>query len=255
MASGGLCGRHGDRTFPIGWISRRGEGLHLAWFRATVPQAERWMNCEEKHMRLDAVIELRATRCAVQRCRTRVRRCGRVARKWYRRHPGVLTKRLASYRTLTEPLITTIRSGASCKVDGMMTIGTRHAGDTVSLPRSAPWSQGNPKNGRGKRIARAPDGANPALWPEKREICWKGIGAVRRSQGFPEGQEIGSQRSKKKSSRGRARVPGPRRPRTRKTARKVTKSEPNPRHDRKWVPVFPRDKREAFAGDHAQTKR
>jgi hypothetical protein len=22
-----------------------------------------------------------------------------------------------------------------------------------------------------------------------------------------------------------------------------------------WVPVFPRDKREAFAGDHAQTKR
>jgi len=63
---------------------------HPRWFSATVPQAEARMNClKKKHMRLDAVIELRVNESALlQRVETRSRRCGRVARSAYRRHPG-----------------------------------------------------------------------------------------------------------------------------------------------------------------------
>ena len=128
MASGGLV----PDDIVIGIISDRldqpdaAKGFILDGFPRTVPQAEALDELlKKKHMKLDAVIELRVNESALlQRVETRVaemRARGEDVR--VDDTPEVLTKRLASYRSLTEPLIHYYSERRKLlTVDGMMTI-------------------------------------------------------------------------------------------------------------------------------------
>ena len=128
MASGGLV----PDDMVIGIISDRldqpdaAKGFILDGFPRTVPQAEALDELlKKKHMRLDAVIELRVNESALlQRVETRVaemRARGEEVR--IDDTQEVLTKRLASYRQLTEPLIHYYSERRKLlTVDGMMTI-------------------------------------------------------------------------------------------------------------------------------------
>src|SRR5438874_10355421 len=109
MASGGLV----PDDIVIGLISDRldqpdAKGFILDGFPRTVPQAEALDELlKKKRMRLDAVIELRVNESALLQ-RVEARAAETRARGEEVRTddtPEVLTKRLASYRAMTEPLI------------------------------------------------------------------------------------------------------------------------------------------------------
>jgi adenylate kinase len=128
MASGGLV----PDEIVIGIISDRldqpdaAKGFILDGFPRTVPQAQALDDLlKKKHIKLDAAVELRVNESALlQRVETRVaemRARGQEVR--IDDTPEVLTKRLASYRSLTEPLIHYYSERRKLlTVDGMMTI-------------------------------------------------------------------------------------------------------------------------------------
>ena len=128
MASGGLV----PDEMVIGIISDRldlpdaAKGFILDGFPRTVPQAAALDELlKKKHIKLDAVVELRVNESALlQRVETRVaemRARGEDVR--IDDTPEVLAKRLASYRSLTEPLIHYYSERRKLlTVDGMMTI-------------------------------------------------------------------------------------------------------------------------------------
>jgi adenylate kinase len=128
MASGGLV----PDDVVIGIISDRIDqpdarnGFILDGFPRTVPQAEALDELlKKKHLKLDAVVELRVNESALlERVETRVaqmRERGEEVR--VDDTPEVLTRRLASYRALTEPLIHYYSERRKLlTVDGMMTI-------------------------------------------------------------------------------------------------------------------------------------
>jgi len=128
MAGGGLV----PDDIVIGIISDRidqpdaAKGFILDGFPRTVPQAEALDELlKKKHIKLDAVVELRVNESALlQRVETRVaemRARGEEVR--IDDTPEVLTKRLASYRSQTEPLIHYYSERRKLlTVDGMMTI-------------------------------------------------------------------------------------------------------------------------------------
>ena len=128
MAGGGLV----PDEIVVGIISDRldqpdaKKGFILDGFPRTVPQAQALDDLlKKKHIKLDAVVELRVNESAlVQRVETRAgetRARGEEVR--IDDTPEVLTKRLASYRALTEPLIHYYSERRKLlTVDGMMTI-------------------------------------------------------------------------------------------------------------------------------------
>ncbi|MDO9062582.1 MAG: adenylate kinase [Bradyrhizobium sp.] len=128
MASGGLV----PDEIVIGIISDRldqpdaANGFILDGFPRTVPQAEALDELlKKKHIKLDAVVELRVNESALlQRVESRVaemRARGEDVR--IDDTPEVLAKRLASYRSQTEPLIHYYSERRKLlTVDGMMTI-------------------------------------------------------------------------------------------------------------------------------------
>ena len=128
MASGALV----PDEIVIGIISDRLDqpdmknGFILDGFPRTVPQAEALDELlKRKHIKLDAVVELRVNESALlNRVETRVaemRARGEEVR--IDDTPEVLSKRLASYRSLTEPLIHYYSERRKLlTVDGMMTI-------------------------------------------------------------------------------------------------------------------------------------
>jgi adenylate kinase len=128
MASGGLV----PDEIVIGIISDRLDqpdmknGFILDGFPRTVRQAEALDDLlKKKHIKLDAVVELRVNESALlNRVETRVaemRARGEDVR--IDDTPEVLSKRLASYRTMTEPLIHYYSERRKLlTVDGMMTI-------------------------------------------------------------------------------------------------------------------------------------
>jgi adenylate kinase len=128
MASGGLV----PDDVVVGIISDRIDqpdarnGFILDGFPRTVPQAEALDGLlKKKRLTLDAVIELRVNESALlQRVETRVAQM-RARGEEIRADdtPEVLTKRLASYRSQTEPLIHYYSERRKLlTVDGMMTI-------------------------------------------------------------------------------------------------------------------------------------
>lgn len=128
MASGGLV----PDDVVVGIISDRLDqpdaknGFILDGFPRTVPQAEALDELlRHKHLKLDAVIELRVNESALlSRVETRVaqmRERGEEVR--VDDTPEVLTKRLASYRSQTEPLIHYYSERRKLStIDGMMAI-------------------------------------------------------------------------------------------------------------------------------------
>jgi len=128
MASGALV----PDEIVVGIISDRidqpdaRKGFILDGFPRNVSQAEALgKGLDRKHLKLDAVIELRVNESALlQRVETRVaemRARGEVVR--VDDTPEVLTKRLAAYRSQTEPLIHYYSERRKLlTVDGMMTI-------------------------------------------------------------------------------------------------------------------------------------
>jgi adenylate kinase len=128
MANGGLV----PDEIVVNIISDRIElpdakaGFILDGFPRTVPQAEALDELlKHKHMKLDAVIELRVNESAllarVEKRAEETRARGEEVR--LDDTPEVLTKRLASYRSLTEPLIHYYSERRKLlTVDGMMTI-------------------------------------------------------------------------------------------------------------------------------------
>src|SRR6187200_2215211 len=128
MASGGLV----PDEIVIGIISDRldqpdaAKGFILDGFPRTVPQAAALDELlKRKHIKLDAVVELRVNESALlNRVETRVaemRARGEDVR--IDDTPEVLAKRLASYRSLTEPLIHYYSERRKLlTVDGMMSI-------------------------------------------------------------------------------------------------------------------------------------
>jgi adenylate kinase len=128
MASGALV----PDEIVIGIISDRLDqpdmknGFILDGFPRTVPQAAALDELlKKKHIKLDAVVELRVNESALlSRVETRVaemRARGEEVR--VDDTPEVLAKRLASYRSLTEPLIHYYSERRKLlTVDGMMTI-------------------------------------------------------------------------------------------------------------------------------------
>jgi adenylate kinase len=128
MANGGLV----PDDVVVGIISDRidqpdaAAGFILDGFPRTVPQAEALDDLlKNKHMKLDSVVELRVNESAlIDRVETRAaetRARGEEVR--VDDTPEVLTKRLASYRSLTEPLIHYYSEQRKLMtVDGMMTI-------------------------------------------------------------------------------------------------------------------------------------
>ena len=128
MAGGGLV----PDDVVVGIISDRIDqpdarnGFILDGFPRTVPQAHALDELlKHKHLKLDAVVELRVNESALlDRVETRVaqmRARGEEVR--VDDTPEVLTKRLASYRNQTEPLIHYYSERRKLStVDGMMTI-------------------------------------------------------------------------------------------------------------------------------------
>ncbi|TPQ28039.1 adenylate kinase [Bradyrhizobium guangdongense] len=128
MAGGGLV----PDDVVVGIISDRidqpdaKKGFILDGFPRTVPQAEALDDLlKQKHLKLDGVIELRVNESALlSRVETRVaqmRERGEEVR--LDDTPEVLTKRLASYRSQTEPLIHYYSERRKLStVDGMMAI-------------------------------------------------------------------------------------------------------------------------------------
>src|SRR6478672_4667346 len=128
MANGGLV----PDEIVIGIISDRIDqpdarnGFILDGFPRTVPQAEALDELlKKKHIKLDAVIELRVNESAllerVERRAEETRARGEEVR--LDDTPEVLTKRLASYRNQTEPLIHYYSERRKLStIDGMMAI-------------------------------------------------------------------------------------------------------------------------------------
>lgn len=128
MANGGLV----PDEVVVGIISDRldqpdaKKGFILDGFPRTVPQAAALDELlKKKHLKLDAVVELRVNESALlERVETRAaetRARGEEVR--VDDTPEVLTKRLAQYRALTEPLIHYYSEKRKLlTVDGMMTI-------------------------------------------------------------------------------------------------------------------------------------
>jgi adenylate kinase len=231
MASGGLV----PDDMVIGIISDRldqpdaAKGFILDGFPRTVPQAEALDELlKKKHMRLDAVIELRVNESALlQRVETRVaemRARGEEVR--IDDTQEVLTKRLASYRTLTEPLIHYYSERRKLlTVDGMMTIEhvTREI-NRILAAIGAVEAKASKKAGAAKRIAKgARIGAKPVA-RKSAKSAGKGIGAVKKTaKASPKARKSTSQRSKKSSRGASASSKARAVAKPRKTARKVTK--------------------------------
>jgi adenylate kinase len=227
MASGGLV----PDDIVIGIISDRldqpdaAKGFILDGFPRTVPQAQALDELlKKKHMKLDAVIELRVNESALlQRVETRVaemRTRGEEVR--IDDTQEVLTKRLASYRSQTEPLIHYYSERRKLlTVDGMMTIEhvTREI-NRILTAIGAVEAKASKKAAAAKRIAK---GAKPAAGKASKSavkgarVSKKGAKASRKT-GKP------ASRGPKKSSRkalssSKVRAAG----KTGKAAKKVTK--------------------------------
>jgi adenylate kinase len=225
MASGGLV----PDEIVVGIISDRldqpdaARGFILDGFPRTVPQAQALDELlKKKHMKLDAVVELRVNESALlQRVETRVaemRARGEEVR--IDDTQEVLTKRLASYRSQTEPLIHYYSERRKLlTVDGMMTIEhvTREINRILAAIGAVEAKAA--KAGAAKRIAKT---TKPAAKTSKSAA--KRAGAAKKTaKAYPKAGKPASKAAKKPSRRlpasSKARAAG----KPRKAAKKVTK--------------------------------
>jgi adenylate kinase len=192
MASGGLV----PDDIVVGIISDRIEqpdaknGFILDGFPRTVPQAEALdALLKQKHMKLDAVIELRVNESALlQRVETRAaetRARGEEVR--VDDTPEVLARRLASYRAQTEPLIHYYSERRKLlTVDGMMTIEhvTHEIGRilrAIGAVESVASTKASKKAGSAKRSAKKAAGKGAKSAAKRRPAAKKATKGARKA--------------------------------------------------------------------------
>jgi adenylate kinase len=231
MASGGLV----PDEIVIGIISDRldkpdmTKGFILDGFPRTVPQAQALDDLlKKKRIKLDAVVELRVNESALlQRVENRVAEMhARGEQVRVDDTPEVLSKRLASYRSLTEPLIHYYSERRKLlTVDGMMTIEhvTREIGRILAAI-SAVDAKASNKASKKAGVAKASKKAVPAASRPSGKSSAKGAKTAKKaSKGS---RKAGKPAAKKvKTASGGRRMgskAGPDR-RIGKTAKKVTK--------------------------------
>lgn len=186
MASGGLV----PDEIVIGIISDRldqpdaARGFILDGFPRTVPQAEALDDLlKKKQIKLDAVIELRVNESALLR-RVETRVAEMKARGEDVRAddtPEVLTKRLASYRSQTEPLIHYYSERRKLlTVDGMMAIDhvAQEIERVLAAIGSAEAKEASQKAAR-KAAKKAAPAVRKAAKPTGKEAGSKGKSAKR----------------------------------------------------------------------------
>ena len=229
MASGSLV----PDEIVVGIISDRLDqpdmknGFILDGFPRTVPQAEALDELlKKKHMKLDAVVELRVNESALlSRVETRVaemRARGEEVR--VDDTPEVLSKRLASYRALTEPLIHYYSERRKLlTVDGMMTI--EHVTREINRILGAIGAVDEAK--AAKKIARKASGkvsAATAKPAKGARVAKKAAGAARAgktlSKGLKKSPAKATKAAANKASKGSK---GGAAARSAKVAKKVTK--------------------------------
>jgi adenylate kinase len=233
MAGGGLV----PDDVVIGIISDRldqpdaAKGFILDGFPRTVPQAEALDQLlKKKHMKLDAVIELRVNESALlQRVENRVaemRARGEEVR--VDDTPEVLTKRLASYRSLTEPLIHYYSERRKLlTVDGMMTI--EHVTREISRILAAIGAvdaKAAKKAGAAKRAAKGPKASASRPAGKAAKTVSKGRGKPARAAPRKSGKAAskGAKRpARKAAASSRARSAAKTGKAAKKSAKKVTK--------------------------------
>ena len=228
MASGGLV----PDDIVIGIISDRLDqpdmknGFILDGFPRTVPQAAALDELlKKKRMKLDAVVELRVNESALlSRVETRVaemRARGEEVR--IDDTPEVLSKRLASYRSLTEPLIHYYSDRQKLlTVDGMMTIEevTREINRILAAVKAAEEAKAARKATAARRTAKtAKKSAAKASGPSA-----KAAGTAKKTSkpaakaGKPAPKRV-KKASRKTKAASRARTPA----KAKKATKKVTK--------------------------------
>jgi adenylate kinase len=232
MATGGLV----PDEIVIGIISDRldqpdaAKGFILDGFPRTVPQAEALDELlKKKHMRLDAVIELRVNESALlQRVENRaaeMRARGEDVR--IDDTPEVLTNRLASYRSLTEPLIHYYSERRKLlTVDGMMTIEhvTREISRILAAIGAVEAKAASKKAGAAKRTARGAKKRAKSLAGKAAKPGARGAGTSRK--GAKAGRKAGKTASRGAKAAVRKAPAGSRAraaTKSKKAAKKVTK--------------------------------
>ncbi len=236
MAAGGLV----PDEIVVGIISDRIDqpdaknGFVLDGFPRTVPQAEALDGLlKRKHMKLDAVIELRVNESALlERVETRVaqmRSRGEEVRA--DDTPEVLTKRLTSYRAQTEPLIHYYSERRKlATVNGMMSIEevTREINrilDAVAAAESKPAKKARSAKSRSAKksaprpgkTAKKPAGRAGKSAAKSRAPAKKAAKTARRAAKRASGSVRKGAKAARKGTKGGKKAA------TRRVAKKVTK--------------------------------
>ncbi|MDE5452591.1 adenylate kinase [Bradyrhizobium sp. CSA112] len=231
MASGSLV----PDEIVIGIISDRLDqpdmknGFILDGFPRTVPQAAALDDLlKKKHIKLDAVIELRVNESALlNRVETRVAEMqARGEEVRIDDTPEVLSKRLASYRSMTEPLIHYYSERRKlATVDGMMTIEqvTREINRILAAvgavePRAVPARKAR---GAARRTAR-PAGKKAAK-TAKKAVKQARKAAKPASKASKGAKKVGKTAGRKAASPVRGRGAGTAKKATKKAVRKAAK--------------------------------
>jgi adenylate kinase len=241
MAAGGLV----PDEVVVGIISDRidqpdaKKGFILDGFPRTVPQAEALDELlKRKHLKLDAVIELRVNESAllerVERRAEETRARGEEVR--LDDTPEVLTKRLASYRAQTEPLIHYYSERRKLlTVDGMMTI--EHVTREINRILAAIGAVGEPKTDKkadrkpATAVAKKASPAKRAAASAKaggRKAAGKTKKAAKAARKAPKSASKGAKKSarkpaKAKGAKGTGAPKKARKKAAKKAAKKVTK--------------------------------
>lgn len=229
MASGSLV----PDEIVIGIISDRLDqpdmkpGFILDGFPRTVPQAEALDELlKRKHIKLDAVVELRVNESALlQRVESRVaemRARGEEVR--IDDTPEVLTKRLAQYRSMTEPLIHYYSERRKLlTVDGMMSIEevTREINRILgAVAESDAKAAAKKASARRSKVAKAPKKPAKAVKKAARKPAKAARKAAKAAKRAPKGTKKAAKKAVKKAARP-AREKGARK--AARPAKKVTK--------------------------------
>ena len=223
MASGSLV----PDEIVIGIISDRLDqpdmknGFILDGFPRTVPQAAALDELlKKKHIKLDAVVELRVNESALlNRVETRVaemRARGEEVR--IDDTPEVLSKRLANYRTMTEPLIHYYSERRKLlTVDGMMTIEhvTREINRILSAIGAVEPKGGAQAAAPARKTTKAARKTARPAGKKAAKTAGKGAKAARKAE------KAGSKGVKKASKKAAAAARGGKAGKAKKTAKKT----------------------------------
>jgi adenylate kinase len=202
------------------------KGFILDGFPRTVPQAAALDELlKKKHLKLDAVIELRVNESAllerVERRAEETRARGEEVRA--DDTPEVLTKRLASYRALTEPLIHYYSERRKLlTVDGMMTI--EHVTREINRILTAIGAvEPKPAKTAGKTAGKAAAPAKRAA-TGPRSVTKKAVKRAKKSApAARKAPKSASRGTKKPTKAARARGTGTAKKAAKKAVKKVTK--------------------------------